>query len=144
MEKIFSTKLAAGLTLLTLAGLLKRKKPKHFLGLFNVDAQHSALRIPLLMSLLHGGSKRTSLKDTRATLAIIGVIYLVIGISGTTDKRLGGLLPLKLTNFDLIYHFSIGTLALWLGGRSGRMMEDNRSLNLSDLIKNLKSSISSK
>jgi hypothetical protein len=89
----------------------------------NVDTQHSMLRIPLTLALLYAGSQQTSLKDTRGILTFVGVFYLAVGAAGSIDRRLGGMLPSRLTGFDLVYHFGVGALALWLGGRSGRMMK---------------------
>lgn len=123
MEKKFSTALGLGLAVLMSAGFIKTKKPKHFLGLMNIDTQHSTLRVPVTAALLYAGSRRASLKDTRTILALTGLLYLAIGAIGTVDKKAGGTLPSKLTNFDLAYHFVVGVSALWLGRRSGRMMK---------------------
>jgi hypothetical protein len=122
MEKTFSTMLGCGLALLTLAGFTKRKKPKYFLGLMNVDTQHSLLRIPLTASLLYAGSRQAPLTGTRQVLTFVGKFYLAVGLIGSADRSLGRLLPSKLTNFDIGYHFGVGTVALWQGKRSGRMM----------------------
>ena len=123
MEKTFSSILGVGLMLLTLSGFTKSKKPKHLLCLMNVDTQHSALRLPLTMALLYAGSQQAPLKSTRAILSFVGAFYLAMGAAGVIDKSVSGALPSKLTNFDLVYHFGVGALALWLGGRSGRMMK---------------------
>lgn len=123
MEKKFSSTLAIGLTLLAASGLVMRKKPKHAAGLMNVDMQHSVLRLPLILLLTYGSSRPVSLRDTRTILAFVGLFYLVIGSAGTFDRRLDGMLPSKLTKFDLVYHFAVGAAALWLGRRNGRMMK---------------------
>jgi hypothetical protein len=124
MEKKFSTVLGIGVALLMSAGFVKSEKPKLFLGLMNVDAQHSVLRAPITLALLCAGSRRTSLRDTRIVLALTGLLYLTIGAIGSIDRKAGGTLPSRLTNFDLVYHFVTGASALWLGCRSGRMMKD--------------------
>lgn len=124
MEKNFSTILGAGLTLLMVAGFAKSEKPKHLLGLMNVDTRHSVLRIPTTLALLYASSHHTPLKSTRTVLSLTGLLYLVIGTIGSMDKKAGGLLPSRLTNFDLVYHFVVGASALWLGSRSGRMMQE--------------------
>lgn len=123
MEKTFASKFGAGLTILTLAGFTKSSRPKHLFGLMNVDTQHSLLRIPLTLALLHAASQQVPLRGTRAILSFIGGFYIAIGFVGMADKSAGGMLPSRLTNFDLVYHFGVGALALWLGGRSGRMMK---------------------
>jgi len=123
MERTFSSKLGVGLALLTFSGFVKSKTPKHLLGLMNVDTQHSMLRVPLTMALLYAGSNQSTLKNTRAILTGIGIFYFAIGAIGYKDKSVGGVLPSKLTNFDLIYHFGVGASALWLGSRSGRMVK---------------------
>ena len=124
MEKKFSIKLGLGLALLMVAGFAKSEKPKHLLGLMNVDTQHSVLRIPTTLALLYAGSRHASLKDTRTILSLTSVLYLIIGTIGSMDRKAGGMLPSKLTKFDLAYHFVTGTVALWLGRRSGRMMRE--------------------
>ena len=102
MEKKFSTILGAGLAFLMSAGFIQSKKPKHLLGLMNIDTQHSILRIPTTLALLYAGSRRSSLKDTRTILTSAGVLYFVIGVIGTIDKKAGGALPSKLNRFDLV------------------------------------------
>lgn len=124
MEKKFSTFVGAGLVLLTFSGFIKDDRPKHLFGLMNVDEQHSLLRIPLTLALLYAGSSQSTLKDTRTILSAVGVFYIVMGAVGSIDRKVGGTLPSKLTNFDLVYHFVVGAFALWLGARSGRMLKD--------------------
>lgn len=123
MEKVFSSILGVGLLVLTTSGLAKRKFPKRLLGLMNVDTQHSVLRVSLTSALLYAGSRQTPLKSTRAILSFVGVFYIAMGVVGSIDKKVGGTLPSKLTNFDVGYHLGVGALALWLGRRSGRMMK---------------------
>lgn len=124
MEKLFSTMLGAVLAMLTLAGFVKHDEPKHLLGLMNIDTRHSMLRVPLTLALLYGGSSHSTLKRTRKILSFVGMFYLAVGAAGSIDKKVGCILPSKLTNFDLLYHFKVGSAALWLGSRSGRMMKD--------------------
>lgn len=123
MEKLFSLVLSFGLFILTASGFIKCKRPKHLFGLMNVDTQHSVIRVPLTLTLLYAGSNHTSLRSTRTILSSIGLFYLIVGATGCVDKKVGGLLPSKLTNFDIVYHFTVGISALWLGSRSGRMMK---------------------
>jgi hypothetical protein len=124
MEKNFSTMLGVGLAVLMSAGFVKSEKPKRLLHLMNVDAQHSVVRAPLTLLSLYGGSRHASLRETRAILSLIGLFYLAMSAAGCIDRKAGGILPSKLTNFDLLYHFTVGASALWLGSRSGRMMKD--------------------
>jgi hypothetical protein len=123
MEKRLSLFLASALAFLSVSGFVKRKKPKHLAGLMNVDTQHSVIRLPLTLALLSAGSSQASLRKTRAILSLVGAVYLVMGTAGLIDKRVGGLLPSKQTNFDLVYHFGVGMLVLWMGTRSGKMMK---------------------
>lgn len=123
MEKLLSRTISAGLVVLTLSGFVKSDGPKHLFGLMNVDTQHSILRIPLTLALLYAGSNQAPLKSTRTILTGIGMFYIAMGVAGSLDKRVGGALPSKLTNFDLLYHLGVGACALWLGKRSGRMMK---------------------
>lgn len=123
MEKSFSSFLGTSLSLLTVSGFARRKVPKHLFGLMNVDTQHSALRLPLTLALLYAGSRQSSLKSTRAILSFVGLFYLAMGTAGYANRSVNGMLPSKLTKFDLAYHFGVGAVALWLGCRSGRMIK---------------------
>lgn len=123
MEKTFSSVLGATLSVLTLSGFVQSKKPKHLLGHMNVDTQHSVLRVPLTIALLYAASEQSKLKNTRTILSYVGIFYICMGIVGTINRDVGGTLPSRLTKFDLKYHMVVGALALWLGGRSGRMMK---------------------
>jgi hypothetical protein len=123
MEKIFSKMLSRGLLTLTLAGFAPVRRPKRLFGLMNVDTSHSLLRVPLTLALLYGESKKSDLKITRTILAGIGIFYLAVGTAGTADKKIGGTLPSGLTGFDKFYHLIVGSVAFWLGTRSGRMLK---------------------
>jgi hypothetical protein len=123
MERMFSRSLGLGLAMLTLSGFAQRQQPKRFMGVMNVDTQHSVLRVPLTVALLYAGSRQAPLKNTRVILSFVGVFYLAMGAAGLVDKSVGGTLPSKLTRFDVGYHFGVGALALWLGSRNGRMLK---------------------
>jgi hypothetical protein len=122
-EKVFSKILGCGLVVLTIAGLVPGRRPKHFLGLMNTDEQHSALRVPLAMALLYAASPQAPLRSTRKVLTVVGTAYLLVGTVGLANKRAGGALPSGITKFDVAYHYSVGLACLWLGKRSGRMMK---------------------
>lgn len=124
MEKMISKIFADVLVILTFAGLVLPKRKKRLFGLMNVDTTHSMLRIPLTAAMLYAASNQTNLKMTRNILTGFGIFYVAMGTAGLIDRKVGGLLPSELTTFDLIYHFSSGAAALWLGQRSGRMMKD--------------------
>jgi hypothetical protein len=119
MEKPISLTLGTGLGLLALAGIIQKRK--HLFGVMNVDTTHSIIRTPLASLLLWGA--RGNLKTTRRILFGTGLFYILIGIIGTQDKKVAGLLPSKLTRFDIVYHFAVGAAAIWLGTRRGRMMK---------------------
>jgi hypothetical protein len=120
IEKFVSVKLGVTLVILTLAGFTNTR---HLFRLLNVDANHSYLRIPLTAALLYAGSPAARLKTTRQILLSVGVFYFAIGAIGSADRKVGGLLPSKLTNFDIFYHFAVGAGAVWLGARPGRMVK---------------------
>ena len=117
MEKQVSLSLAGIIAALAVAGLAKRKKPQHLMDLMNVDKTHSMVRVPVAGALLYGGNPKTSSKLTRGILTGAGLMYLAIGTAGLFDRKVGGLLPSKLTNFDLVYHFTVGLGVLALGSR---------------------------
>ena len=117
MEKQVSLSLAGILAGLAVAGFTHRNKPKHAMGVMNADTNHSLLRVPLTGALLYGGNPKTSPKLTRGILTGVGLLYLGIGAAGLFDRKVGGILPSKLTNFDLAYHFLVGLGMLALGSR---------------------------
>ena len=112
MEKQASLMLGGLIAALALAGFVK--KDKHAMGLMNVDVAHSVLRVPVATALLYGGNPRTSTRITRSILLGAGAVYLAIGAVGLFDRRAGGLLPSRLTNFDLGYPVVGGLLAIGL------------------------------
>lgn len=119
MEKQSSFTIGSALLVLAAAGFLQKRK--HFLWLMNVDTAHSIIRIPLAALLFYGS--QAELKTTRSILLGTGIIYILIGAAGLKDRTVGGLLPSKLTGVDFVYHFGVGAIALWLGGRTGRMLK---------------------
>lgn len=123
MEKPMAIALGLALTGLAAAGFIKNRE-KHVMGM-NVDTNHSIIRTPLAAALLL--SERTNLRNTRAILTGTGIMYMAVGAIGLVDRKLGGLLPSKLTNFDYAYHFTVGAAALWMGLRPGRMVQPKAS-----------------
>ncbi|GAC1373357.1 MAG: hypothetical protein NVSMB39_7730 [Candidatus Saccharimonadales bacterium] len=117
MEKQVSLTLGGVLAGLAVAGLTHDKKPKHAMDLMNVDPAHSFIRVPVVGALLYGGAPTTPAKVTRGILSGTGLLYLAIGAAGLFDRQVGGLLPSKLTNFDLVYHLAAGLGLLALGSR---------------------------
>ncbi|HEX8182704.1 MAG TPA: hypothetical protein VF575_03830 [Candidatus Saccharimonadales bacterium] len=120
MEKPMSVSFGVALLILTIAGFVL--DTKHLLRLMNIDDNHSIIRVPLTAALLHAGTD-ANLKTTRKILLGTGLLYVAIGSAGLIDKKLGGLLPSKLTKFDIAYHFAAGTAAIWMGSRSSRMLK---------------------
>ena len=118
MEKRVSFVLGATLAVLALAGFVKEKK--QVAGIMNVDIAHSALRVPVATALMLGAFSRLGI--TRKILLDTGIIYFVIGMLGVLDKKVYGLLPSRLSRFDLVYHYTVGAFVTWLGVRPGRMM----------------------
>jgi hypothetical protein len=119
MEKLMSLSMGMFVAFLTLLGFVQRDK--HFAGVMNVDTTHSAMRLPITLALLYGA--KTNLKTTRCILLSVGAVYVGMGCAGLIDKKVGGLLPSKLTNFNIVYHLVAGAAAVYMGGRSGRMMK---------------------
>lgn len=122
MEKSMAVILGMALTGLAAAGFVKHNK--HLLGM-NVDTNHSLIRTPVAATLLL--SEKGDVRTTRNVLTGTGIMYMAIGAIGLIDRKIGGLLPSKLTNFDFIYHFSVGAAALWMGLRPGRMVKPRAS-----------------
>lgn len=116
MEKQVSLSLAGIIAALAVAGLVQKKKPKHVMDM-NADTNLSILRVPMTLALLYGGNPKTSSRVTRGILSGVGLAYLALGMAGLFDRKVGGMLPSKLTNFDLAYHFIVGLGALALGSR---------------------------
>jgi hypothetical protein len=123
MEKATLNIIAKVLEVLIAAGFLQRKQPKRLLKMMNIDTSHSVIRVPLLLASLYGGSTKSDIKAARYMLTAVGAVYVAMGAAGAADKKVGGALPSRLTNFDIVYHFAVGGAALWLGTRAGRMMK---------------------
>ncbi|HEX8390318.1 MAG TPA: hypothetical protein VF597_02780 [Candidatus Saccharimonadales bacterium] len=119
MERNVAGILGIALAGLVVTGMLvDNKRP---LEIMNVDDSHSMIRVPVAALLLYGAI--SPLKRARAILLSTGLFYWLIGIGGSSDRRLGGLLPSGLTAFDYVYHFTVGAVCVWLGSRPGRMLK---------------------
>ncbi|MDN5275857.1 MAG: hypothetical protein JWN33_506 [Candidatus Saccharibacteria bacterium] len=119
MEKPMSSTLSLLLWVLAFLGFIKKKK--HVAGLMNIDTSHSIIRLPIASLLLLGS--KSDVKTARNILLGSGLIYVLIGTAGTINRKAFGLLPSKLTGFDLVYHFVVGAAAIYMGTRSGRMLK---------------------
>jgi hypothetical protein len=83
-----------------------------FAGLANVDLPLDILRIVIAVALLWVGFARVSRAALSAVLAVVGIMYVLMGVLALVDDTLFGLLPTGLTTFDVVYHIVAGLLAL--------------------------------
>lgn len=101
---------------LAIVGLLAGER--QLFNLMNVDAAIDALRIPVAALLLYVGYGRVSNDTLRSALLFVGLLYVGIGFLGWGSPSLFGLLPSRLTGFDVVFHLVAGFIAIWAGVRT--------------------------
>jgi hypothetical protein len=108
---LHTTAKAYGLLILALGiiGLLAGER--QFLGFLNVDLALDLTRLALAAMLLNAVYNRDA-EAERLGLALVGVLYVGLGIFGLFDSTAGGLLPHKLSVFDIVFHLAAGLAAL--------------------------------
>ena len=70
-------------------------------GLMNVDITLDVLRVIIAAALLYVGFGRASAGAVRATIIVVGALYVVMGLVAFADPTLFGLLPTGLSGFDI-------------------------------------------
>ena len=96
-------------------------------GLMNVDITLDVLRVIIAAALLYVGFGRASAGAVRATIIVVGALYVVMGLVAFADPTLFGLLPTGLTGFDIGFHLVVGLGSLVLAFLpAGRKSSDTR------------------
>jgi hypothetical protein len=85
---------------------------EHLAGIANVDLTLDIVRVVIAAALLYVGFGTTSRGALTAVLAIVGVMYVLMGLLAFADNTLFGLLPTGFTGFDIGFHLVAGVVAL--------------------------------
>ena len=86
----------------------------HLVGLMNVDITLDVLRVIIAAALLYVGFGRVGAGAVRATIIVVGVLYVLMGLLAFADPTLFGILPTGFTGFDIGFHLIVGLGALAL------------------------------
>lgn len=85
---------------------------EHLAGIANVDLTLDVARVVIAVALLWVGFGRTSASALRAVLAIVGIMYVAMGLLAFADSTLFGLLPTGFTGFDIGFHLVTGIISV--------------------------------
>ncbi|AXH36926.1 hypothetical protein DVJ78_17245 [Humibacter sp. BT305] len=96
--------------LLAIAGLFV--EGDHLGGFANVDLTLDIARIVIAVALLWVGFGRVTRTALSTVLAVVGVVYVLMGIVALFDAEMFGLLPTGFTGFDIAFHIVAGLVAL--------------------------------
>jgi hypothetical protein len=88
---------------------------ERMLGVLNVDIFNDIVYTLCAVALLFVGSTHTPVKAIQGVLLLVGALFVLMGIGGTIDEHLGGLLPSGTTIIDHLLLFGTGGTALLLG-----------------------------
>lgn len=86
----------------------------HLLGVLNVDLFIDIVYLLLAGALLVVALPPMSPKLISLTLAMFGVVFLVLGVWASVDDKLGGLMPRGSTLLDLVLFYGAGVGALFV------------------------------
>ncbi|WP_291041307.1 hypothetical protein [Herbiconiux sp.] len=100
---------------------------EHFAGIANVDLPLDIARIVIAVALLVVGFGRVSRGALSAVLAIVGIMYVLMGVLAIFDPTLFGILPTGFTTFDIVFHIASGLVAVIAAFVPGRTTADTRA-----------------
>lgn len=89
----------------------------YMLGFMNADMALDWLRIALALFLLYAGFVSGEESTVRGALWTVGVLYVGMGVLALFDSTLWGLLPTKLTVFDVGFHLVTGLFAIAIAAK---------------------------
>lgn len=104
--------LILGFILLSHGGVGLFIEGEHILGIFNTDILIDIVYLASAIALLVVGFGHDNAKAMRGVLALVGVVFVGIGVLSLGDDTVFGLLPTGLTLFDIIVLFTAGGGAL--------------------------------
>lgn len=110
MHRLTAQVLGIIVGLLAIAGLFV--EGEHFLDLMNVDLALDIARIVLAAVLLIVGFGPFSAVAARTVLAVVGLMYVLMGLLAFADNTLFGALPTGFTGFDIGFHLVVGVIAV--------------------------------
>jgi len=101
----------------------------HLFGLMNVDIALDITRTVVALVLLYVGFGRVSDSAARLVVAIVGGMYIVMGLVTFIDPTHFGILPTGFTGFDVGFHLIMGAAAVVIGFLPNRTPERTSRLN---------------
>lgn len=101
----------------------------HLFGLMNVDIALDITRTVVALVLLYVGFGRVSDSAARLVVAIVGGMYIVMGLVTFIDPTHFGILPTGFTGFDVGLHLIVGAAAVVIGFLPNRTPERTSRLN---------------
>jgi hypothetical protein len=99
---------------LGIVGLLAGEQ--QFLNFLNVDVALDLTRLGLAAMLLNAVYNRDG-EAERMGLLLVGFLYVGLGVFGIFDSTIGGVLPDKLSAFDIVFHLVTGVAALGVAAK---------------------------
>ena len=110
MVRIYAQILGVVLILTGILGLVVGERL--LLGILNVNILEDIVHILTGGILAYVGFGRTDLGLARNVVLALGVIYLLVGLSGFVVPSLFGLLPDGYTIFDNLLHLALGVVSI--------------------------------
>ena len=86
-------------------------------GIINIDLAFDLLRMAFGALLIYAGFA-ASASAARGIVGFVGGVYVIMGIVGFFSPDMLGLLPGRLTGFDVVFHLLGGVLGLALATMS--------------------------
>lgn len=121
MHRLIAKILGVLLALLGVVGLFL--DGEHLLGFMNVDLALDIVRLLIAAALLYVGFGPLAVIVARATLGVVGGLYVLMGLMAFADETLFGVLPTGFTGFDIGFHLVVGAAALVLACIPPRVLE---------------------
>lgn len=81
---------------------------QHLFGFMNVDLTLDIVRVIIAVALLYVGFADVPVRAVRTVVAIVGAMYVVMGLVAFADPEMFGLLPTGFTGFDIAFHLIVG------------------------------------
>lgn len=106
MIRTIARVLGVAVGLLAIVGLFV--EGEHLLGIMNVDLTLDILRVLIAAALLVVGFANVPASAPRIVVAIVGAMYVLMGLLAFADRTLFGLLPTGFTGFDIGFHLIVG------------------------------------
>jgi hypothetical protein len=96
-------------------------------GLMNVDLAMDIARTVLAIVLLYVGFGPPRNEVARATVGVVGGVYIVMALVTFIDPTHFGLLNTEFTGFDIGFHLIVGAAAIILAFLPSRTLDPERS-----------------